>query len=90
MRCLENKLTRRFLAMERAGASAKELEELGVGKVELGVIEGDVENGSLLAGQIAGLIKDIKPARAIVEDIMAEAEAAIASLGRLCQGQAGG
>ncbi len=90
VRCLENKLTRRFLAMERAGASAKELEELGVGKVELGVIEGDVENGSLLAGQIAGLIKDIKPARAIVEDIMAEAEAAIAGLGRLCQGQAGG
>lgn len=61
-----------------------------VGSVGIPVVAaGDVENGSLLAGQIAGLIKDIEPARAIVEDIVAEAEAATAGLGRLCQRQAG-
>jgi enoyl-[acyl-carrier protein] reductase II len=46
----------------------------------LGLIEGDVDEGSLLAGQIAGLIKEIKPVKVIIEEIIAEAEAIIADL----------
>ncbi|MBI4288578.1 MAG: enoyl-[acyl-carrier-protein] reductase FabK [Chloroflexi bacterium] len=77
VRCLENRLTRRFQELERAGASPEELQALGTGKMYQGVIEGDVEQGSLMAGQIAGLVKDVKPCRRIIEDIMAEAEAII-------------
>jgi len=82
VRCLENRLTREFSAREKAGASAEELEEFGRGKLSLGIIQGNIEEGSLMAGQIAGLIRDIKPAKAIIEDIMAEAEKVIDTLGK--------
>jgi len=80
VRCLENKMTRQFSAMEKAGASVEELERFGEGKLQLGVLEGDVEGGSLMAGQIAGLIREVKPAAAIIREIVAEAEAIIARL----------
>ncbi|MBI2304995.1 MAG: enoyl-[acyl-carrier-protein] reductase FabK [Chloroflexi bacterium] len=80
VRALENKMTRQFAAMEKAGALVSELEAFGTGKLRLGVIEGDLENGSLMAGQVAGLIKDIKPARDIIREIVAEAEAVIRHL----------
>ena len=80
VRCLENKMSRQFVAMERDGASVVELERFGEGKLQLGVLEGDVEEGSLMAGQIAGLIKEIKPAAAIIREIVAEAERVIAEL----------
>jgi len=78
LRCLENRLTRQFQEMEKAGASKEELEAFGVNKYYQGTIEGDLEGGSLLAGQIAGLIKDIKSAKVIIEEMIAEAEAVIA------------
>ena len=83
VRCLANKLTRQFVARQKAGASSAELEELGRGKLASGVIEGNVEEGSLMAGQIAGLIKEIRPVKAIIEDTVAEAEKTIAALGKL-------
>ena len=83
IRCIENKMTRQFVIMERSGVSDAELEAFGAGKMKAGVIDGDCENGSLMAGQIASLVKDIKPARAIIEEIMSEAEAVLASLARL-------
>jgi len=83
VRCLENKLTHRFAVLERAGASKAELEELGRGKLSLGVIQGNIEEGSLMAGQIAGLIKEVKPVKAIIQDIIAEAEGVIDTLKKL-------
>jgi len=80
VRCLENRLTREFKAREKAGASKEELEEFGRGRLSLGIIQGNIEEGSLMAGQIAGLIKEIKPVKAIIEDIMAEAEKVIETL----------
>ena len=80
VRCLENRLTREFRAMEKAGTTTEELEEFGRGRLSLGIIQGNLEEGSLMAGQIAGLIKDIKPVKAIIEDIMAEAEKVIEAL----------
>ena len=82
VRCLENRLTREFRAMEKAGASTEELEAFGRGRLSSGIIQGNIEEGSLMAGQIAGLIKDIKPVKAIIEDIMAEAEKVIETLGK--------
>lgn len=83
VRCLENKLTHQFMALEKAGASKAELEEFGSGRLFSGVIQGNIEDGSLMAGQIAGLIKEIKPVKVIIEDIMAEAEKTIGTLGKL-------
>ena len=74
VRCLANKFTRRFAEMEKAGATSEELDSLGKGSMYAGVIEGDLENGSLMAGQIAGLIRDIKPVKDIIEEIMQDAE----------------
>jgi len=77
VRCLQNKLTYQFATLEKAGATTAELEELGRGRLSLGVMQGEIEEGSLMAGQIAGLITDIKPVKVIIQDIMAEAEKVI-------------
>ena len=56
------------------------LEELGRGRLFSGVIQGNIEEGSLMAGQIAGHIKEIKPVKAIIQDIMIEAEQVLESI----------
>jgi len=80
MRCLQNRLTRQFLEMEKAGASPEELGLFGRGRTYMGEIEGDVDKGMLLSGQIAGLIKEVKPVKDIIDEIVTEAEAIIAGL----------
>jgi len=82
VRCLENRLTRQFLALEKAGATEEELNLFGRGRTYLGLVEGDVDEGSLLSGQSAGLIKEIKPVKVIIEEIIAEAEAIISTMGK--------
>jgi len=80
LRCLENKFAREFMDKEASGMPIEELFQLGVGKMRAGMIEGDIEGGTLLAGQISGLIKEIKPVSAIIEEIIAGAKAVIAQL----------
>jgi len=77
VRCLQNKLTQQFLALEKAGVSKVELDLFGRGRMYLGLIEGDINEGSLLAGQIAGLVKESKPVKAIIKEMISEAEAII-------------
>jgi len=77
VRALRNPMTREFARMELAGISEAELIEFGTGKMRLGLIEGDVEHGSLMCGQVAGLVNDIVPCRQIIERIVAEAELVI-------------
>ncbi len=74
VRGLKNKLTREFIKLEKNGATAGEIEELGKGKLRTAVIEGDIENGSIMAGQIAGMVTKIQPCKEIIEEIIAEAE----------------
>jgi enoyl-[acyl-carrier protein] reductase II len=85
VRCLENRLAKHFLALEKEGAPPEELEQLGAGKSYEGLLQGNTEEGSLMAGQIAGLIKDIKSVSDIVQEIMAEAEEVITQLSALPQ-----
>lgn len=73
VRCIKNKLTREFDRLERAGAPAEELQKLGAGKLREAVVEGNTKDGSVMSGQIAGLINDIKPVREIIEGIIREA-----------------
>ncbi|MBQ6975087.1 MAG: enoyl-[Selenomonadaceae bacterium] len=70
VRVLANKLTRTFHEMEAAGASPEELEQLGAGKLHLATHKGDVENGSVMIGQISGMLDDIKPVKEIIDDII--------------------
>ena len=86
LRCLQNRLTRQFEELEKTGASKEELDLFGRGKVYQGLIEGKLEDGSLLSGQIAGLIKEIKPVKTIIEETVAEAEAILARLKDLYTG----
>ncbi|MBU5439962.1 enoyl-[acyl-carrier-protein] reductase FabK [Tissierella sp. MSJ-40] len=70
VRALKNRFTKEYLALEKSGVPFEELEELGAGRLKLAVVEGDINYGSLMAGQISGLIKDIKPCKEIIEDII--------------------
>ena len=72
--------SKEFLDLERRNTSLEELELLGSGRLKLAVVDGDVDKGSLMAGQIAGLIKDIKPCREIIEEIVFSAEKRLYSL----------
>lgn len=81
VRALENRFTRQFAEMEeRREITEADLIEFGTGRMRLGSIEGDVDNGSLMCGQIAGLIGEVKTCRQIVEKTVAEAEAIIGGL----------
>ncbi len=80
VRALRNPMTRQFAQMELDGIGMADLIEFGTGKMRLGLIEGDVENGSLMCGQVAGLVNDIVPCRVLIERIVAEAEAVMGRL----------
>jgi len=66
--------------MELEGIRMDDLIEFGTGKMRLGLIEGDVDQGSLMCGQVAGLVTDIVSCRQVIERIVAEAEAIIGRL----------
>jgi len=70
VRAIANKMTKEFARYEKEGRPAEEFEHLAVGGLCRAVYEGDVDSGSLMAGQISGLISDIKPVRVIIEDMV--------------------
>lgn len=79
IRQLRNKMTREYLKLERDGAPFEELEHLTLGSLRKAVMEGDVVNGTVMAGQIAGLIKKEQTCQEIITGMMAEAEALLSS-----------
>jgi enoyl-[acyl-carrier protein] reductase II len=74
VRVLKNRLSREFERLEKEGVPLEQLESLGIGKLRVAVKDGDVEMGSIMAGQSAGLVKDIRPAAEIIQDMVLEAE----------------
>ncbi|MCR1840733.1 enoyl-[acyl-carrier-protein] reductase FabK [Murimonas intestini] len=74
VRSLRNKMTREYIKLEQSGASFEELEYLTLGSLRNAVMEGDVVNGTVMAGQIAGLVKKEQTCREMIEEIMHEAE----------------
>ena len=74
VRCLKNRMTKEYLKLEQSGADFMELEKLTLGSLKKAVIDGDVVNGTLMAGQIAGLIKSEESCSDIVAGIVKEAE----------------
>ncbi len=80
IRVLRNQMSREYLKREKEGASFEELEALTVGALRRAVVEGDVVNGSLMAGQCAGLVKKEQTCREIIEEVMAEADSLLGSV----------
>ncbi|MCI5621961.1 MAG: enoyl-[acyl-carrier-protein] reductase FabK [Lachnospiraceae bacterium] len=74
IRVLRNQMAREYLEMEKNGASLEELEVLTLGSLRKAVMDGDVKNGSLMAGQIAGLIKEEASCKEIITEIVSQAE----------------
>ncbi len=74
IRVLRNKMTREYLRMEKEGAGLDELERLTLGALRKAVVEGDVVYGSVMAGQIAGLVKEEKTCAEIIEEIVSGAK----------------
>ena len=74
VRSLRNKMTKEYIKLEQSGADFMELEKLTLGSLRNAVIDGDVVNGTIMAGQISGLIKEEASCSEIIEQIMSEAE----------------
>ena len=74
VRSIRNRLTKEYAQLEASGASAEEIEQFAAGALRKAVVEGDVVYGSVMAGQIAGLIKKRQSCKEIITELMAEAE----------------
>ena len=70
VRALKNKLTKEYDRLEKEGASFEEIEALGVGGLRRAFLEGDTDMGSLMAGQSAAMVSDIKPCKEIIKELM--------------------
>ena len=66
-------LQKKYHELEERSSTLMELEELTLGSLRRAVYDGDVENGSVMAGQIAGLVNEIRPVKNIIEDVIKEA-----------------
>ena len=74
VRAIRNEMTRHYLELEKEGAPFEELEKLTLGGLRRAVVDGDVKTGSVMSGQIAGMVKDEKSCKEIIEQMMKEME----------------
>ena len=72
IRCIRNNMTKEYLRLEKEGAGMEELEYLTLGSLRKAVVEGDVVNGTVMAGQIAGMIKEVRTCKEIIDGIIEE------------------
>ena len=83
VRSLRNAMTREYTKLEAEGKSFEELEYLTLGTLRKAVMEGDVVNGTVMAGQIAGLINKKQSAKEIIDEIISEATNLLKNAGSL-------
>lgn len=81
VRALRNQMTKTYLEKEQAGVPFEELELLTLGSLRKAVVEGDVVNGSVMAGQSAAMIHDILPCKEIIEKLIAQTETVMKGMG---------
>ena len=74
VRSIRNKMTKEYLRLEKEGADFMELEKLTLGSLRKAVIDGDVVNGTVMAGQSAGLVKQEQTCSEMIEEIMDQAK----------------
>lgn len=75
VRCLRNQMTREYVKLENEGKSFEKLEYLTLGTLRKAVQEGDVTNGTVMAGQIAGMVSKEQTCKEMIDEMMAQAEA---------------
>ncbi|ATW24658.1 enoyl-[acyl-carrier-protein] reductase FabK [Candidatus Formimonas warabiya] len=83
VRVIKNKLTREYDKLIKENSSLEELDNLGIGRLRAAVVDGDVEMGSVMAGQVAAMVHKIQPAREIIEEIMSQAQEVLGRLKKL-------
>ena len=80
VRGIKNELTKRYHELEAQSSTLMELEELTLGSLRKAVYDGDVENGSVMSGQIAGLVDEIRPVEQVIVDVLEEAKTTLANV----------
>ena len=81
VRTLRNEMTKKYQEMESAGASLEELEYLTLGALRKAVQEGDIKHGSVMSGQIAGLVKEEISCRQLIDSLVKETDALLKGAG---------
>lgn len=74
VRALRNEMTKKYLELENSGAGFEELEQLAVGGLRKAVLEGDVKNGSVMAGQSAGMVHERMSCRELIGKLVRETD----------------
>lgn len=80
VRILKNKMAKTYIQKEKEGATMMELEKYTFGSLKKAVFEGNVDEGSLMAGQVAGMVHEIKPVQQILQEMMDELKVAYQNL----------
>ncbi len=80
VRILKNKMSREYVKREYEGATLEELEHLTLGGLRRAVFDGDTETGSVMCGQVAGMLHEIRPLRQILQDLVDGCSRCIADL----------
>ncbi len=84
VRVLRNEMVKTYTRMEQEGSGFEELEQLTSGSLRKAVVDGDVKNGSLMAGQCAGMIHEQMSCKDLIRSVAAEAESLLKGAGKLC------
>ena len=80
VRGIKNELTKKYHELEAQSSTLMELEELTLGSLRKAVYDGDVENGSVMSGQIAGLVDEIRSVEQVIVDVLEEAKTTLANV----------
>ena len=80
VRVLKNRMSREYVRQEKAGADKATLEQFTLGSLRKAVFDGDTVNGSLMAGQAAGLLHEVRPVAQILDEMVSGARQCIAAL----------
>jgi enoyl-[acyl-carrier protein] reductase II len=80
VRILKNDMAREYIKVERNGGTREELEQFTLGGLRRAVFDGDVKNGSVMAGQVCGQLKEIKPVAVILEELCSDAKKELEAL----------
>ena len=84
VRVLKNRMSREYVRQENAGADKMELEKYTLGSLRRAVLEGDTTTGSLMAGQVAGMLHEVRPVADILADLWDGGRQRIAALSTEC------
>lgn len=83
VRVLKNRMSREYVRQEKAGADKMELEKFTLGSLRRAVFDGDTQTGSLMAGQVAGMLTGVRPVAEILDDLMEGCRTRLQEMGQM-------